>query len=91
MQKDLYICKCVCRNTYICTHVIICIYMNKKRQDCYGVASVSRINKITGLFCKRALQKRRYSAKETCNFIDPTNRSHPIMEYSQKQCDAVKL
>ena len=27
---------------------------------------------ITGLFCKRALQKRRYSAKETYNLIDPT-------------------
>jgi len=43
-----------------------------------GVASVSRINKIIGLFCKRALQKRRYSAKETYDFIDPTDRSHPI-------------
>jgi len=35
--------------------------------------------KITGLFCKRALWKRQYSAKETYNFIDPTtDRSHPI-------------
>ena len=31
----------------------------------YGVASVSRIDKIISLLCKRALQKRRYSAKET--------------------------
>ena len=31
----------------------------------YGVALVSRIDKMIGLFCKRALQKRRYSAKET--------------------------
>ena len=31
----------------------------------YGVASVSRINKIIVLFCRRALQMRRYSAKET--------------------------
>ena len=44
----------------------------------YGLASVSRIDKIIGLFCKRALRNRRYSAKETCNLIDPTNRSHPI-------------
>jgi len=44
----------------------------------YGVALVSRIHEIIGLLCKRALQKRRYSAKETCNFIDPTDRSHPI-------------
>jgi len=44
----------------------------------YGVASVSRIDKIIGLFCKRAVYKGLYSAKETCNLIDPTNRSHPI-------------
>jgi len=30
----------------------------------YGVASISRLLKIIGLFCKRALQKRLYSAKE---------------------------
>jgi len=29
-------------------------------------------------FCKRDLWKRRYSAKETYNLIDPTDRSHPI-------------
>ena len=44
----------------------------------YGVASISRIDKIIGLLCKRALLKRLYSAKETCNLIDPTDRSHPI-------------
>jgi len=36
---------------------------------------------ITGLFCKRALQKRRYSAKETYNFKEPTNKSLPIKAY----------
>jgi len=45
----------------------------------YGVALVSRIDKMIGLFCKRALQKRRYSAKVTYNLIDPTDRSHPIV------------
>jgi len=44
----------------------------------YGVATISRLLKITGLFCKRALSKRRYSAKETYRFKEPTNRSHPI-------------
>ena len=44
----------------------------------YGVALVSRIDKIIGLFCKRALQKSQYSAKETYHLIDPANRSHPI-------------
>ena len=44
----------------------------------HGVASVSRIDKIISLVCKRALLTRRYSAKETYNLIDPTDRSHPI-------------
>jgi len=44
----------------------------------YGVASISKLLKITGLFCKRALSKRLYSAKETYNLKEPTNRSHPI-------------
>jgi len=50
----------------------------------YGMALVSRIDKIKGLFRKKALQKRRYSAKETYDFIDPTNRSHPIGRKSRQ-------
>ena len=48
----------------------------------YGVASVSRIDKITGRFCKRALCKKQYYAKETCSLIDPTDRSHSICDPS---------
>jgi len=44
----------------------------------YGVATISRLLKMTGLFCKRGLEKRRYSAKETYHFKEPTDRSHPI-------------
>ena len=44
----------------------------------YGVATVSSHLKIIGLFCTRALLKRRYSAKETYIFKEPDNRSHPI-------------
>ena len=51
----------------------------------YGVALVSRIDTIIGLFCKRGLLTRRYSAKETYNFIDPTDRSHPIHVTSRTQ------
>ena len=45
----------------------------------YGVAVDSRLLEIIGLFCKRDLSKRRYSAKETYNFKKLTNRSHPIV------------
>ena len=45
------------------------------------MATISRLLKNIGLFCKRALWKRRYSAKETYNFKGSTNRSHPIGVY----------
>jgi len=44
--------------------------------DIHGVATISRLLEIIGLFCKRALYKRRYSAKETYIFQEPTTRSH---------------
>jgi len=83
------------RYTYVCIHIHICVYMyicfaavsfREKLQDSsgggneYGVATVSRIDKIIGLFCKRALYKRQYSAEETYNLVDPTDRNHPIDE-----------
>ena len=48
--------------------------------DTYAVALVSRIDTITGLFCKRALYKRRYSAQETYRFIDATDGRHAIVK-----------
>jgi len=45
----------------------------------YRLASISKLLIIIGLLCKRALQKRLYSAKETYNYKEPTNRSHPIV------------
>jgi len=52
--------------------------LHRAARHTYGVATISRLLKITGLFCKRALQKRLYSAKETYNFKEPTSRGHPI-------------
>ena len=43
----------------------------------YGVATISRLLKMIGLFCKRAVWKTRYSATETYHFKEPTHRSHP--------------
>jgi len=57
------------QQTYIqtCMHTCLhtCIY---RCIHTYGVAATSRLLKIIRLFCKRDLQKRRYSAKETYNF-----------------------
>ena len=59
---------------------LVKISSSSDRDSSYGVATVSRLLKIVGLFCKRALQKRRYFAKETDDFDlkEPTNRRHPI-------------
>ena len=46
----------------------------------YGVATISRMLKNIGLFCKRALQKRPVFCKETCIFKHLTHRSHPISD-----------
>ena len=70
-------CVCVHMHIHMCIRAYVYIYFYFNNS--YGVALVSRIDKIIGLFCKRDLQKRQYSVKETYNFIDPTNRSHPIV------------
>ena len=52
--------------------------------DIYGVATISRLLKIIGLFYKRALQKRPIFSKERYNFKEPTNRSHLITRKFQR-------
>ena len=53
--------------------------------DWYGVASVSRIDKIIGLICRKSSLLYVSFAKETYNWIDPTNRSHPITQHVHTQ------
>jgi len=70
----------------VCFNVLQSRYRNSQKfsrvyNDCIrnSVHRYCTSDWIIGLFCKRALYKRLYSAKETCNLIDPTNRSHPIV------------
>jgi len=72
-------------HTYIYMHIKMVITIHKYKHNSYdspsswyGVATISRLLQIICLFCKRALQKRLYSARETYNFKEPTNRSHHI-------------
>ena len=44
-----------------------------------GVATDSRIDKIIDLFCRIKSLLQGSFTKETYNFIDPTNPSHPIV------------
>ena len=57
--------------------------------ECYAVATVSRIDKIIGLFCRISSLLQGSFAKETHNFIDPTNRSHPICCPQQPKCSKI--
>jgi len=46
----------------------------------YGVATVSGIDKILGFVCRILSILQGSFAKETYNFIDPADQSHPIWE-----------
>ena len=52
---------------YICVHTYKNIHTTSRIWN--GVATISRLLKMIGLFCKRALLKRRYSAKETYTHV----------------------
>jgi len=76
---------CVCARTCVCVCMyacdFVCFYQDAcKRKNVYGVATISRMLKNIGLFCKRDLQKRPIFCKETYIFKHPTHRSHPIRE-----------
>ena len=62
------------------------------RAKVYGVTSVCRLLKITSLFCKRALWKRRHSTKETYDFKETPDRSHPTWSPALfHMCDIIHL
>ena len=44
----------------------------------YGLATISRLLKFIGLFCKILSLLQGFFAKQTYDFKEPTNRSHPI-------------
>jgi len=66
------------RSAHIYLHICAFTYTHIVDGGCYGVATIGRLLKIISLFCKRALSKRQYSAKETYDFKEPTTCSHPI-------------
>jgi len=47
---------------------------------CYGVATISRLLKVTGLFCRISSLLEGSFTKETYDFKEPTDRSHTIPE-----------
>ena len=54
------------------------IVMADTKGQCYGVATISRLIKIIGLFCRISSLLEGSFAKETYYLKEPTNRSHLI-------------
>ena len=46
---------------------------------CYGMAATSRLLQIMGFFCRLSSLLQGSFAKETYDFKEPINRSHPIV------------
>jgi len=62
-------------HTYV--HMFISMSGTRCLLNVYGVATVSRIHKITGLFCRMSSLLQGSFAKPTYNFFVPANHSHP--------------
>jgi len=64
----------------VCVYVCVCGDFDNSTHTWYryGVAMISRLLKITGLFGTIVSLLEGSFAKETYNFKEPTNRSHPI-------------
>jgi len=56
-----------------------CRIVGMMGKDPYGVATISRLLKITGLFCRLSSLLQGSFAKETCNFKDGQCRKVHIM------------
>ena len=61
-------------------------------QNFYGIATISRLLKIMGLFCSISSLLQGSLAKETCNFKEPTDCSHPVpdIENSREKVQILK-
>jgi len=51
---------------------------------CYGVATISRLLRSIGLFCRISSVLYGSFAKETYDFKEPTSRIHPIATSRQR-------
>jgi len=78
-------CNTLQHTTLFCTHVITSSHAVRMRM-CADIRAMGWLrlvgsSKLYVSFVKEPYKKRRYSAKETYNLKEPTNRSHPIPIY----------
>jgi len=81
----IHMCTCSCVYIFTCVHVHVCTYSLTRIQSfivSYGVATISRLLKIAGLFCRISSLLWGSFAIETYNFKEPTNRSHSMSSLS---------
>ena len=64
---------------------------NKSHASNYGLATDCRLVKIISLFGEHRSLFKGFRAKETCNFKEPTNRSHLIEETFVKIDDHIQF
>jgi len=79
-SRVVYMHVCIYIYIYVCVYPHVYINVIITYVFWYSIP-LSRHSIQIGLFCKRVLYKRQYSAKETYHLIDPTYRSHPITLY----------
>jgi len=65
------------------THSQLVYHNQASTEYTYGVATISRLLKITRLFCRISSLGYGSFAKETYYFREPTHRSHPISDLIQ--------
>ena len=60
MYMYMYVCTYVYSYIYMYIYIYVCIFVTEspmldRNDSCYGVATISRLLKIIGFYCKRAL------------------------------------
>jgi len=68
----------------MCNELVIVIRLCNNGVTCgisWGVVTISRLPKMIGLFCRMSSLLKVSFAKETYDFKEPTNRSHPMINW----------
>ena len=82
---------CINKSSHACKWAVNVACHTREWGRYRQLASIGRLLKIVGLFCKRALEKRQHSAKRTYNLKEPTNQSHPIPRANTASSKAFRL
>jgi len=76
-NRCVRVCRCCCHFSAIPITPQIC------PRCCYGVATIGRLLKIIGLFCRISSLLQGSFAQENYDFKEPTNRCHTIFPYAE--------